>query len=317
MSRPRRIGLLLAPVIIAAGVYLGLQGYLRHRVDWQLQATAQSIPQVAAIDYADMDVHLQPLSIELHQVRVVPPHGAAPIPIGRVHLKRFQAGQILPDHLDLSLYAAHLPHRHPAVAPIAHLLTRIEMQALDIDMHIQLTRDAAREHSWRGHLECQVRQAGILRFALDVENLNVHGMLRAINNPLNWLAVLPPVGIRAAALEFEDGGLVERIVAAHARRTGETPMAARRQLASVIEKAARQRKVRPWGGLMAAFVAAPVRIGYHTGNPDPVYLGRLIWSPRIRDWLAPLQVAGYLAETPRDAPWMTSAMAIPGQPPRL
>lgn len=317
MSGPRRLGLLVATVTIAVGIYLGLQGYLRHRVDRQLQATAQAIPAIAAIDYADLEVHLRPLGIELHQVRLIPQHGAAPIPIRRIHLKRFAAGEILPDHLDVSLYAARLPHRHPAVAPVAHLLTRLEMQTLDMDMHVALARDAAREKSWRGHLELQVQQAGILRIALAVENLDVNGILRALDNPLNWMMVLPPVAIRAAALEFEEGGLVGRIVADRARRTGTTPMAARRQLAAEIERAARQRKILPLGAPLAAFVTAPVRIGYHTGNPEPVYLGRLIWSAKARDWVTPLQVAGYLAEKPRQAPWIATAITIPGRPPHL
>ena len=317
MSWTRRLGLLMAVVIFAAGIYLGLRGYLRHRVDRQLQATAEAIPHITAIDFADLAIHWRPLGIELHQVRLVPQHGAAPIPIRRVHLKRFEAGEILPDHLDVSLYAARLPRHHPTVAPVAHLLKRLEMAALDVDLHVQLARDAARKQSWRGHLELQARQAGILRIALAVENLDVHGILRALDNPLNWMAVLPPVGIRAAALEFEEGGLVGRIVADHARRTGTTPMAARRKLAADIERAARQRKILPLGTPLAAFVSAPVRIGYHTANPEPVYLGRLIWSARARDWLTPLQVAGYLAAKPRKAPWIATAITTPGQPPHL
>ncbi len=317
MSWPRRVGLLMAAVILAAGIYLGLRGYLRHRVARQLQATAQAIPDIAAIEFADMAVHWRPLGIELHQVRLVPQRGAAPIPIRRVHLKRFEAGEILPDHLNVSLYAARLPRHHPTVAPVAHLLKRLEMAVLDVDMHVQLVRDAARKRSWRGHLELQVRQAGILRIALAVENLDVPGILRALDNPLNWMAVLPPVGIRAAALEFEEGGLVHRIVADRARRTGKTPVAARRWLAAEIEKAARQWKIIPLGTPLAAFVAAPVRIGYHTANPEPVYLGRLMWSPKVRDWLTPLQVAGYLAQKPRKAPWIATAITTPGRPPHL
>jgi hypothetical protein len=307
----------MAAVTIAAGIYLGLQGHLRHRVDRQLQATAQAIPEIAAIDYADLEVHWRPLGIELHEIRLVPQNGAAPIPIRRVHLKRFKAGPILPEHLDVSLYETRLPHQHPVVAPVAHLLSRLDMQVLDIDMHIQLVRDAAREKSWRGHLELQVRQAGILRIALAVENLDVNGVLRALDNPFNWMMVLPPVAIRAAALEFEEGGLVARMVTDRARRTGTTPMAARRQLAAEIEQAARQRKIPNLGAPLAAFVAAPVRIGYHTGNPDPVYLGRLIWSPKARDWVSPLKVSGYLADEPRKAPWQATAITIPGRPPHL
>ena len=317
MSWPRRAGLLLATVIIGAAIYLGLESYLRHRVDRQLQATVQAIPEVAAIDYARMDLRLHPRGIELQQVRLVPQDGAAPIPIDRIHLKRYTAGYVLPDQLAFSLYAARIPRRHPAAAQVAHLLTRLGIQALDVDLHVQMSRDAAREASWNGYLELHVRQAGILRIALAVENLNVNGILRALDNPLNWVAVLPPVGIRTAALEFEEGGLMGRIVADHARRTGVPLAVARRQIAENIDRAARKLRIRPLGEPMAAFVAAPVRIGYHSGNPEPVYLGRLLWSRKVRDWLGPLQVSGYLAQRPRDAPWTTAAIPIPGQPPRL
>ena len=317
MSWPRRLGLLMAAAILITGIYLGLRGYLRHQIDRQLQATAQAIPDITAIDYADMAVHWRPMGIELHQVRLVPQHGAAPIPIRRVHLKGFEAGEILPDHLDVSLYAARLPRHHPILASVAHLLKRLEMTVLDVDMHFQLARDAARERSWYGHLELQVRQAGILRIALAVENLDVHGIVRALDNPLNWIVVLPPVGIRAAALEFEEGGLVRRIVADRSHRNGTTPTAARRELAAEIERTARLWKILPLGTPLAAFVSAPVRIGYHTANPEPVYLGRLIWSAKVRDWLTPLQVAAYLAEKPRKAPWIANAITTPGRPPHL
>ena len=69
------------------------------------------------------------------------------------------------------------------------------------------------------------------------------------------------------------------------------------------------------GRLLADFVAAPVRIGYYTGNAEPVYLGRLLWSPEIRDWCRAMQVGGYRPPSPRLNPWETSAASIPGKPP--
>ncbi len=306
---------MLAAAVIAAAMYAGLQIYLHHAVDRHLQAAVRTTPELTDIRYGHMDVSLLPFGVELRNVELVTAGGARPIPIRRVNLNRFTAGRVLPEHLALSLYGARIHHTHPAAGPIDNLMQRLAMDTLDIDIHIRLVKDPVQENAWCGHVELHVRPAGILRLALAVDHLDEDGMARALDNPLNWLAVLPPVGIRAAALEFEEGGLVTRIISDRARRSGLTPAAARRRIGQEIETAARRKKILPLGHLLSAFVSDPVRIGYYTGNVTPVYMGRLMWSRRVRDWLRPLQVRGALASAPRNVPWMTTAAAIPGKPP--
>lgn len=256
------------------------------------------------------------MGIELRQVTLQPAGGAAPIPINHAHLEHFQPGRTVPDRLTLNLDGIRVHQTHPAADPIRNLMQRLDLKTLTMDLHIRLAHDEKQANAWRGHVELQINHAGILRIAMAIENLEADGVLRALDNPLNWMAVLPPVGIRTIAGEFEDDGLVDRIVADRARRTGLTPAAARQRIRKELETAARKKKMSQLGGLLSEFVADPVRIGYYSGNPQPVYLGGLLWSRKVRDWLRALQITGYRAQTPRVNPWMMSAAAIAGKPPR-
>lgn len=317
MKWPRRMGLLLAMALMAASIYAGLQIYLRHTVNRHLEAFVQTTAAISGIQYARLDVRLLPFGVELQQVALKPAGGADPIPIRRVHLDRFQPGAVFPDQLSLDLDGVRIPNTHPAVDPIRFLLKRVALKTLLIDLRIRLVHDASQAGTWHGHLELQVQRMGILRGALVVDNLDANGVLQAFDNPFNWLAVLPPAGIRTMVWEFEDNGLVARIVADRARRSDMTPAAARQHIRQGIEAAARHERIWPLGRLLSEYVADPVRIGYYTGNPEPVYLGRLLWSRSIRDGLRPLQVSGYRAPTPRLTPWVTAATSSPGKPPRL
>jgi hypothetical protein len=186
-----------------------------------------------------------------------------------------------------------------------------------MDLDLRLVQVASQVKAWRGQVELQVQQAGTLRVALAVENLDMEGVLRAAGQPVNWMAVLPPTGIRAVALEYEDEGLVERMVAGRARGAGQSPAAVREHFRQAIEAEARREKILPLGRLLSAFVADPLRIGYYTGNAEPVYLGRLLWVRRIGGWLQPFEIKGYRSATPRTNPWIPSTAAIPEKPPQL
>lgn len=317
MKRRRRLHFLLTAALIAAALYTGLQFYLHQMVKRHLQTVVQATPAIEDIRYARLNVRMLPFRIELRQVALQPAGGAAPIPISQVHLDHFQPGRKVPDRLALSLNGIRVQQTHPTANHIRNHMQRLGIRTLVMDLHIRLAHDERQKNAWRGHVEIKIQQAGILRIAMVIENLDADGVLQALDNPLYWMAVLPPVGIRKIAGEFENGGLVERIVADRTRRTGLTPAGARQQIRKEIEVAARKKKISPLGGLLSEFVADPVRIGYYTGNPEPVYLGGLLWSRRVRDWLKPLLIRGYRASTPRVTPWTDSAAAMAAKPPLL
>ena len=308
---------LLAAALLAAAGYIGLQIYLRYTVERHLQAAVLATPALTDITYGRLVIRLRPFGLELREVRLVSTGGIDPIPIRLVDLNRFTPGRPLPRHLSLALRDVRMSAVHPAVAPLQDLLEHLGLENLALDLDLNLEQIPNPVNSWRGHVELRIQQAGTLRLALAVDNLNANGILRAIENPVEWWRVLPPIGIRAGVVEFEDEGLVERIVAARARHTGLTPSAARRLVRADIEAAAQRYGILPLGRLLSEFAAAPARIGYYTGNTEPVYMGRLLLSRDVRDGLTALQVAGYRASSPRAMAWVSAAASIPGKPPRL
>jgi hypothetical protein len=307
---------LTAAILLGVVVYTGLRAFLGHQVDGQLQSVASATPVLDAIDYTRLEIQLAPPGIALRDVTLKPSGPSAPLTVRRATLSDYRPGRPLPHRFSLALENLSIAATHPAVAPFQALLRDLGLTHLDMDLHLRMEKRPAQANAWQGHLELQVEEAGTWRLMLAVDNLNIEGVRQALENPHLWWAVLPPVGIQALAAEFEDGGLVERIVAAQARHDGGSPAAARRRLRASVEAVARQERIFPLGLLLTEFIAAPVRIGYYNGNTEPVRLGHLLWSRRFGDWCHALQVAGYRAASPRETSWITSTGLIPGKPPR-
>jgi hypothetical protein len=305
----------LVAVLLAVGACGGLQVYLHHLVDGQLAEIAQSMPAVADIEYTHLDIAWRQPGIVLREVRLRPSGDGAAVPIRRAALTRFKPGRLLPRRMAVDIDGLELDADHPLAAPLYGPLARLEMTQLTADLDFYLSRTETR--SWHGRAELHIRSAGILRAALAVANLDPEALERALHDPIGWMAVLPPTGIRTMAWEFEDRGMVARIVADRARRTGLSPAAARRQIRQDVEAAARQAGILPLALPLSAFIADPVRIGYYTGHTEPVFLGRLMWSPRLSDWFQALDLKGYHAATPRKVPWDHAIAVIPAKPPHL
>ncbi len=313
----RALPYLAAVILLGVVVYTGLRAFLRHQVDGHLQAIAAATPALDHIDYARLEIQLTPPGLALRDVSLIPPGQSDTITIRRAMLSDYKPGRPLPHRFSLSLENVHIAAPLPAAAPLETMRLHLGLTHLDCDIHLRLEKRPARAKAWQGHVELQAERVGILRFMLAVDNLSIEGVLQALDNPLLWWSVLPPVGIRAVAAEFEDRGLVEGIVNANARRDGWSPTAARQHLRETIEVTARRERLSPLGRLLSEFIAAPVRIGYYNGNPEPVHLGRLMWSRQFSDWCHALQVAGYRPTSPRAIPWVASTGTIPGKPPRL
>ncbi len=311
---PARI-FLLATVLFAAAIYAGLQVYLRHLVDRHLQAAVLAAPGLDDIQYGRLAIDLLPFGLRFDEVVLKPAGGFDPIPIRRARLDQFKPGRNLPQRLDVSFEDLRLAADHPSAAPLHEALQRLAIKHIEVDLHFGLEQDAERPKAWSGHAELKVQKAGILRVALAVQNLDTEGLGRAFVKTTDWWTILTPVGIRTVAVEFEDAGLVDRMVADRARRDGSPPATARLQVRQAIEAAARAEGIFPLGRLLSEFVAAPVRIGYHSGNTEPVYLARLLWLRTIRDWCLALQVTGYRPPSPRLNPWAPAAPSTPGKPP--
>ncbi len=315
MRRPSVRYFFLAAVLFAAVAYAGLQIYVRHLVDRHLQAAVLAAPALDDIQYDGLAVRLLPFRLVFDEIQLRPAGGLDPIPIRRAHLDQFKPGRNLPQRLAASLEGLRIAADHPSAAPLREILQRLGMQRIVVDVHLGLEQDAGQPKTWRGHLELQVQQIGILRVALAIENLDIERIGQASANAADWWTILTPVGIRKIAIEFEDRGGVERVVADRARRDGSLPSAARLEIRRAIEAAARREGILPLGRHLSEFVAAPVRLGYYSGNTEPVYLVRLLWSRGIRDWCLALQVTGYRPPSPRRHPWASAAASIPGIPP--
>ncbi len=315
MKRPPARILLLAAVLLAAVVYAGLQVYLRHLVDRHLQAAVLAAPGLDDIQYDRLAIDLLPFGLAFDEIVLKPAGGLDPIPIRRARLNEFKPGRSLPQRLDVSLEGLRIEADHPSAAPLHEASLRLGMEIIEIDLHLGLEQDAGRPKAWRGHAELNVHKAGILRMALAVKNLDTAEMEQAFAKASDLWTILTPVGIRTVAVEFEDAGLVDRMVADRARRAGGPPSAARLQIRQEIEAAARAEGILPLGRLLSDFVEAPVRLGYYSGNTEPVYLVRLLWSRTIRDWCLALQVKGYRPPSPRLNPWAPAAPSTPGKPP--
>ncbi len=313
----RALPYLAAAIVLGVVVYAGLRAFLRHQVNAHLAAVASATPALETIDYTRLEIQLAPLGLALREVILKPTGAGGPVTVRRATLSDYRPGRPLPHRFAVALENVLVAATHPAAAPLQTALDDMGLTRLELDLYLHMEKRPARANAWQGHLELRVAGAGILRLMLAVDNLNIEKVAEALENPLLWWAVLPPVGIRALAAEFEDGGLVERIVAVQARQGRRSPEAARRRLQATITAAARREGLAPLGHLLAEFIAAPVRIGYHNGNPEPVHLGRLLWSRQISDWCQALQIKGYHPTAPRKTPWVASTGSIPGKPPRL
>ncbi len=312
----RALPYLAAAIILGVVVYAGLRAFLRHQVNAHLSSAASASPALEAIDYTRFDIQLAPLGLALREVTLKPSGTGAPITVARATLSDYRPGRPLPHRFALALENVLVAATHPAAAPLQTALGDLGFTRLELDLDLRMEKRPARANAWQGHLELRVGGAGILRLMLAVDNLNIEGVVQALENPLLWWAVLPPVGIEALAAEFEDRGLVERIVAMQARPGGDAPDAARQRLRAAIEAAARREGLAPLALPLAEFIAAPVRIGFYSANPEPVHLGHLLWSRQLSKWCHALQIAGYRPTAPRKTPWVASTGSIPGKPPR-
>ncbi len=312
----RALLFLAAAMLMAVVVHIGLQVFLRHQVDGHLQSLITVSPVLENIDYDRLEIQLAPLGLVLREVTLKPSGTNAPITVRRATLSDYRPGHPLPQRFALALENVRIAATDPATAPWPAMRHQLGLEHLDGDLELRLEQNRAQANAWQGHLVLQVERVGILRIMLAVENLNIEGAIQALDNPVLWWTVLPPVGIRAAAAEFEDGGLVEGVVAARARRDAISPAAARLRLREAIATAARRERLIPLGQHLSEFIAAPVRIGYYSRNPAPVRLGRLMWARRFSDWSHALQIEGYRASAPRVQPWVVSTGSIPEKPPR-
>lgn len=293
LRRPRigKILLLLAflgltIVLIRLALY---QVAARHLQDW-----ARSIPGCTGIRYDRLTLTFFSIQGHLRNATLLFENGGDPITAQTIHVRRFRPGGALPRDVVVDLTGVRVDAAHPLLAPLAQTLDALGYALLEGDIGIEWERRGEKQEAWTVDLTLRMAAAGELALSARLAKINAEGVLLALENPLNWLLVLPAVEIVALHGDYRDQGLFDRALAAEAREHGQPPEVMRdiwqRQL-QARSRAEEDANVRAVWEALAAYVRQPGRIVILTELPQPVPVGQIWWLRQPRDVIRRLALA--------------------------
>lgn len=281
---PRLVNVLI--IVGALGLLIGLSRLVLHQyVAGQLQDWARSIPGCTGMRYAKLSMPFFALQGHLQEATLLFEDGG-PITAQSIHVRRFRPGDPLPRVLEADVAGVRIGADHPLVAPLAQDLRELGYAILNGDIQIQWWRRGEQQEAWTVDLMLRMADAGELGLSARLDRVNAEGVLLALENPLNWLLVLPAVELVALRCDYRDQGLFERALAVAARAHGQPPEIMRgawqRQL-QAQSLAEEDPRVQAFWRSLAAYCRHPGRIIILAGLPHPVPVGQLWWLRRPRD----------------------------------
>ena len=296
--------ILLAAGLAAAALLFGAFRMVLHRVVAdQLQIAARQIPGCNGMRYRTLTIPYLSLQCDVRDVRLLFAGMDDTIFVQALHIRRFRPGTPFPRILEAAVRGVVLAAGQPALAPLEEDLRTLALDTLTLDGTLQWTREGEKEERWRVALALQAAGTGKMAFRLDLDKVNPRGVALALESPLNWLLVLPPMALVAAGGRYEDRGWVERVLSTTARRQGRSLEEVRKAFVKTFQarsQAARAPEVRAFWQALADFSRRPGRLSFQTRLPRPLPLGELLW---MRDPAAIVRGLALEVEThPRSLP---------------
>ena len=198
---------------ISAALLFGLFRVVLHRtVARQLQETAQTIPGCTGIRYARLTIPTFTLQAKIEEAALLFADAAEEIQLQTVHIRRFRPGDRLPKALDATIDGFEMDRHQPLLAPLRQALQNLNYRRLTGDLQIRLERRGEDHTEWEIYLVLRIVDAGTVALSARLNKINADGVAMALDNPLNWLIVLPPVEWLHGKLTYGDDGLFERIL---------------------------------------------------------------------------------------------------------
>ncbi len=279
---------------ISAALLFGLFRVVLHRtVARQLQETVQTIPGCTGIRYARLTIPIFSLQAKIEEAALLFADAAEEIQLKTVHIRRFRPGDRLPQALNAAIDGFQIDRHQPLLAPLRQALQDLGYQKLTGDLQIRLERRGEDKTEWEIDLALRIVDVGTVALSTRLNKINADGVAMALDNPLNWLIVLPPVEWVQGKLTYEDDGLFDRILIDAARRQGRPPEQVREALLQALQMRLQTEKEpgvqAVWQSLIT-FCRQPGRITLQTRLPQPRPLGQLVWVRQPRDVIRSLGI---------------------------
>jgi|GEM_PF-2547450 len=281
-------------VFLAAALLYGIFRVALHQtVSRHLQASARSIPGCTGLRYDRLALSHFSLQCQIHKATLLFDNPADAIPFERIHIRRFRPGKPLPRQFDMLMEGFRIRPSHPMAAPLQAYLRGVANHPVRGHLQMEWDRQGEKTEAWSVGLTAQIADLGEVQLSFRLGKVNPDGVALALNNPLNWLMVLPGVELVEGRCRYEDEGLFNRILTYQAREQGHPPeqiraaMLGRLQRRLEAEKAPGVRAV--WRSLMR-FCQNPGRIRLTTLPSEPIPLGQLLWMRQPRDFIQRLAV---------------------------
>jgi len=288
-----RLSVLILAAICAALLF-GLFRLVLHRtVDRQLKETVQTIPGCTGIRYARLTIPTFTLQAKIEEAALLFADTAQEIQLQTIHIRRFRPGDRLPQALDAAIDGFQIDRRQPLLAPLRQALQDLGYQKLTGDLQIRLGRHGEDKTEWEIDLALRIVDIGTVALSTRLNKINADGVAMALDNPLNWLMVLPPVEWVQGKLTYADDGLFDRILIDAARRQGRPPQQVRKAFLQALQMRLQTEKApgvqAVWQSLIT-FCRHPGRITLQTRLSQPMPLGQLMWLRQPRDVIRRLAI---------------------------
>jgi len=288
-----RLSVLILAAICAALLF-GLFRLVLHRtVARQLKETVQTIPGCTGIRYARLTIPTFTLQAKIEEAALLFADTAQEIQLQTIHIRRFRPGDRLPQALDAAIDGFQIDRRQPLLAPLRQALQDLGYQKLTGDLQIRLGRHGEDKTEWEIDLALRIVDIGTVALSTRLNKINADGVAMALDNPLNWLMVLPPVEWVQGKLTYADDGLFDRILIDAARRQGRPPQQVRKAFLQALQMRLQTEKApgvqAVWQSLIT-FCRHPGRITLQTRLSQPMPLGQLMWLRQPRDVIRRLAI---------------------------
>jgi hypothetical protein len=289
LTAPRIISAAALAVVFAMVlVYLAVTQTVRYRIDRSLQRLAAELDLVSQISYRRFTWDWIERSIDLTDVVLVLTDAAAPVIIDGVVIRGLSAGDRAFDTMGVALSGVRLvptavpyPWLQNAMAAVGYPQVRFSLECRYRYFPKQRRLDV-------GALVVEAAGVGRGRLVFSLENIDPLLLGNNIGRPAVIAVLAAGIRIRSGSAEFQNDALVQRWMAASARRQGLDMDAVRRRLYHHIDRL---------GGILGPsvaadlaavkrFVAAPAAIQVVVAPAAPVSIARLMWVRDPVHWTA-------------------------------
>jgi hypothetical protein len=288
ISFPKRVIL----VATLAALLFGLFRWVLHQtVARQVASAVQTIPGCNGIRYTRLRIPYFSLQCRIHDAALLFDGAAGDIPIEMIHIRRFRPGEPLPRVLDAALSGVRLEAGQPLTAALQPMLQRLGYRELRGDLQVRWVRQSETPARWDLDLGLAIADAGQMRLSYRLDKVNMQGVALALDNPLHWWMVLPPVELIEARGTYDDQGLWARILIDLAQQQERRPAEVRAALAEMMQRQAHIEEdpaVQAVWRSLERFCRQPKGIVLRTRLARPVPLGQLLWMRRPRDMIRAL-----------------------------